>query len=71
MLKRLLLALLIGSFGVATVPASATTVVIYQDPMTMDRRTVVVDDKKPDRAYWCVLPPSSVGCRELPVRRGR
>ena len=55
----------------AASPAAAATIVIYQDPLTLDRRTVVIGSKGPDRAYWCMLPPSEVGCRELPVKRGR
>jgi hypothetical protein len=55
----------------AAVPAPAATVIIYQDPMTMDRRIVVRESSGPDRAFFCVLPPSDIGCREVPVRRGR
>ena len=52
-------------------PASATTVVIYQDPMTLDRRTVVHETPGPDRAYLCMLPPSEIGCIRIQIRRGR
>lgn len=63
---------IVGSVvAVSAVPASATTVIVYQDPMTMDRRTVVRDTPGPDRAFWCMLPPSDFGCREVPIKRGR
>ena len=52
-------------------PAEAATVIIYQDPMTMGRHTIVLETQGPDRAYWCMLPPSIVGCVPLQVKRGR
>ena len=55
----------------AAAPASAATIVIYADPMTMERRTVVVDPDGPDRAFFCMLPPSIVGCQSIPLRRSR
>ena len=70
MRKLVIIGGLAGTFAAAS-PASATTVVIYQDPMTMDRRTVIVDDDGPDRAFWCMLPPSAIGCLPVPVKRGR
>ena len=61
---------LIATAAVAA-PAEAATVIIYQDPMTLDRHTVVFETQGPDRAYWCMLPPSIVGCVPLQVKRGR
>ena len=55
----------------ASTAASAATIVVYTDPMTMERRTVVVDSSGPDRAYVCMLPPGDSGCREVPIRRAR
>jgi hypothetical protein len=52
-------------------PAAAATIVIHTDPMTMERRTVVVDPNGPDRAYLCMLPPGQAGCQRLDIRRGR
>ena len=40
----------IGMPAVAS-PAAAATIVILTDPMTLERRTVVVDPNGPDRAY--------------------
>ena len=54
-----------------SLPASAATIVVYTDPMTMERRTVVVDSTGPDRAFLCMLPPGDAGCRAIPVRRER
>ena len=56
--------------AVAT-PAGAATIVILADPMTMERRTVIVDPDGPDRAYLCMLPPGQAGCHRLPIRRAR
>jgi hypothetical protein len=61
---------LIGTAALAA-PAEAATVIIYQDPMSMDRHTVVLDTQGPDRAFWCMLPQSIVGCVPLAVKRGR
>jgi len=52
-------------------PAGAVTIVILADPMTMERRTVVVDPNGPDRAYLCMLPPGQAGCQRLEIRRAR
>ena len=54
--------------AVAT-PAGAATIVILADPMTMERRTVVVDPNGPDRAYLCMLPPGQAGCQRIAMKR--
>ena len=54
--------------AVAT-PASAATIVILADPMTLERRTVVVDPNGPDRAFLCMLPPGQAGCQRLDLKR--
>ena len=50
-------------------PAGAATIVILADPMTLERRTVVVDPNGPDRAYLCMMPPGQAGCQRLAVKR--
>jgi hypothetical protein len=61
--------------GLATLaaasPASAATIIIYTDPMTLERRTVVIDTNGPDRAFLCMRPPGVAGCQEIPVKRRR
>ena len=52
-------------------PAGAATVIILADPMTMERRTVILHPDGPDRAYLCMLPPGQAGCQRLAIRRGR
>ena len=56
--------------GVAA-PASAATVVVYADPVTLERRTVVINPDGPDRAFLCMLPPSDAGCIAVPLKRSR
>ena len=51
--------------------ASAATIVILKDPMTMEQRTVIVDRSGPDKAYLCMLPPAVAGCQEVPIERVR
>ncbi|QIL02076.1 hypothetical protein G7078_04250 [Sphingomonas sinipercae] len=45
--------------------------IIYTNPMTMQRHTVIVDSDGPDRAFLCMLPPGDAGCRAVAVRRER
>jgi hypothetical protein len=50
--------------------AQATTVVVFVEPMTMERYTRVFDTPGPDRLLMCMAPPAVSGCTELPVRHG-
>ena len=65
--------IILGAVALAAIggamPASAATIVIFTNPMTMERRTVVVDPDGPDRAFLCMLPPGTSGCVPLKVRR--
>jgi hypothetical protein len=62
-----------GLFALATLAApsvaSATTVIIYTDPMTFTRHTVVYDTPGPDRAFLCMLPPGEGSCHSIPFNR--
>ena len=51
--------------------AKGETVIVYTNPMTLERTVVVKDTGGPDRAYHCFLPPSNLGCQAIAVRRGR
>jgi hypothetical protein len=53
----------------AAAPAGAATIVILADPMTLERRTVVLDPNGPDRAFLCMLPPGQAGCQRLDLKR--
>jgi len=66
---RLTIALAALAVPAAAAPASAATIVILADPMTLERRTVVVDPNGPDRAFLCMLPPGQAGCQRLDLRR--
>ena len=54
---------------VAAAPASAATVYVYVDPMTLEKRSVHIDPDGPDRAYLCMLPPATSGCHRIAMRR--
>ncbi len=56
-------------FLLAAEGAQAATVVIMTDPMTLERRTMIIEDKGPHRVLLCALPPSVSGCREIKPRR--
>ena len=68
---RLAIALAAMVLPAVASPAAAATIVILTDPMTMERRTVVIDPNGPDRAYLCMLPPGQAGCQRLAVKRTR
>jgi len=56
---------LLGAAGAA----QATTVVVFVDPMTMERYTRIYDTPGPDRLLMCMAPPSEAGCTELPIKK--
>ena len=47
----------------------ATTVVVFVEPMTMERYTRIFDTPGRDRLLMCMAPPSVAGCTELPIKR--
>ena len=54
--------------GVRLVIAAATTVVVFVEPMTMERYTRIFDTPGRDRLLMCMAPPSVAGCTELPIK---
>ena len=68
---RLTIALAALALPAVAAPASAATIAILVDPMTLERRTVVVDPNGPDRAYLCMLPPGQAGCQRVRMKRVR
>jgi len=51
--------------------AQATTVIIYVEPMTLERYTRVFDTPGPDRFLMCPAPPATGNCTELPIKHRR
>jgi hypothetical protein len=49
--------------------AQATTIVVFVEPMTLDRYTRVFDTPGRDRLLMCMAPPSTVGCTEVPIKK--
>jgi hypothetical protein len=49
--------------------AQATTVVVFVEPMTLERYTRIFDTPGRDRLLMCMAPPSTAGCTELPIKR--
>ena len=68
---RLAVGLAALALPVLASPAAAATIAILVDPMTLEKRTVVVDPNGPDRAFLCMLPPGQAGCQRLAIRRAR
>jgi hypothetical protein len=49
--------------------AQATTIIIYIDPMTFERRhTRVIETPGRDRLLMCMAPPAMSGCTEVPIK---
>ena len=49
--------------------AQATTVIVFVEPMTMERYTRVYDTPGPDRVLLCMAPPAEAGCTELHLKK--
>ncbi len=66
-------AIVAGAVMVAALPgrAAAETVIVYTNPMTLERTVVVTETAGPDRAFHCFLPPSDLGCQPIAFRRKR
>jgi len=49
----------------------AATVVIYVEPMTLNRYTRVIDTPGPDRVLVCMVPPATGGCTDVTPKKKR
>jgi hypothetical protein len=45
--------------------ASAKTIVVFVDPMSLQRYMTVIDTPGRDRVLMCMAPPSASDCTEL------
>jgi hypothetical protein len=57
-------------FGCAAA-AHATTVVIFVEPMTLERYTKVFDTPGRDRVLLCMAPPATSGCTDVTSKMHR
>jgi hypothetical protein len=64
-LRLAIAVILLASAGMA----QATTIVIFVDPLTLDKYTRVFDTPGPDRVLMCMAPPATSGCTELPLKK--
>ena len=64
------LAIAAGLLGCASA-AQATTVIIFVEPMTLERYTRVFDTPGPDRVLMGPAPPAAGSCTELPIKHRR
>jgi len=69
-MRVLRVALVIAAIAAAP-GAQAATVVVFVNPMTLDKHTEVFNTPGPDRFLMCMQPPGMTGCTELPIRRRR
>jgi hypothetical protein len=69
-MRVLRVALVIAAIAAAP-GAQAATVVVFVNPMTLDKHTEVFNTPGPDRLLMCMQPPGMTGCTELPIRRRR
>ena len=68
-MRRLAVGLIALASVAAPSAASAATVIVYTDPMSLSRYTVVYDTPGRDRAYVCMLPPRHGSCHAIPIHR--
>ena len=69
MMRAVTVVLIALASVVAPSAASAATVIIYTDPMSLSRYTVVYDTPGRDRAYVCMLPPRHGTCHAIALNR--
>jgi hypothetical protein len=69
-MNRLRLAIAAALLGFATA-AQATTVIIFVEPLTLDKYTRVFDTPGRDRVLMCMAPPAASDCTELRLKNGR
>ena len=55
----------------STGAAQSTTVIVFVDPMTFEKHTLVFDTPGPDHMFMCVEPPGTAGCTEIPMKKAR
>ena len=67
-MRVLRVALVIAAIAAAP-GAQAATVVVFVNPMTLDKHTEVFNTPGPDRFLMCMQPPGMTGCTQLPIRR--
>ena len=67
-MRGLRIAIAAGLLGGAGA-AQATTVIVFVEPMTMERYTRVYDTPGPDRVLLCMAPPAEAGCTELHLKK--
>jgi hypothetical protein len=60
--------MMLAALAFVAAPAEAAKVVILTDPMTLEKRMVVLDEPGPDRVYVCTMPPAVAGCRDVTPR---
>ena len=67
-MRVLRVALVIAAIAAAP-GAQAATVVVFLNPMTLDKHTEVFNTPGLDRFLMCMQPPGMTGCTQLPIRR--
>jgi hypothetical protein len=65
---RAFFSLLPAVLALIATPAHAAKILILTDPMTLERRMVVIEQPGPDRVYLCAMPPAVAGCRDVTPR---
>jgi hypothetical protein len=64
LMRLIRLAVALAILGSAAA-AQATTVIIYVEPMTLERYVRVIDTSGPDRVLMCMAPPATSGCTDI------
>jgi hypothetical protein len=67
LMRLIRLAVALAILGSAAA-AQATTVIIYVEPMTLERYVRVIDTSGPDRVLMCMAPPATSGCTDITAK---
>ena len=62
---RVFLSLPLAFLALTATPADAAKILILTDPMTLERRMVVIEEPGPDRIFLCAMPPAVAGCKDV------
>ena len=65
---RIFSSFVLAGLTLTATPAAAAKILILTDPMTLERRVVVIEQPGPYRVYLCAMPPAMAGCRDVTPR---
>ncbi len=68
-MRSIRLAIAAALLGSSAAAAPAVTIIVFVEPMTLERYTTVIATPGRDRLLMCMAPPAVSDCKELPLKR--